>query len=135
MRRLQLLLAESARNDTVRNELIDRLEAMGCVVTGVGLATVSIRISESTYRQFFPRVAGPSTGGSGPAPEAVPKTAKAAEAGCAEADPAPARPTPSPPVASFDDMIEMPVPGVLRPYLASISEAPDHHLFGAGAKP
>lgn len=53
MRRLQLLLSESCRTDRTRNDLVQTLEAMGCTVTGVGEASLSVRVSETVYAQLF----------------------------------------------------------------------------------
>lgn len=53
MRRLQLLISVGCRTDRTRNELVQSLEAMGCKVTGVGEASLSVRVSETVYDRFF----------------------------------------------------------------------------------
>ena len=53
MRRLQLLLSERCRTDRTRKDLVRSLEAMGCSVTGVGEASLSVRVSEAVYARLF----------------------------------------------------------------------------------
>ncbi len=53
MRRLQLLLSETARTDDTRSAVVRELEALGCTVTGVGAASLSVRVSEAVYCRLF----------------------------------------------------------------------------------
>lgn len=53
MRRLQLLLSETARTDDTRSTVVRELEALGCTVTGVGAASLSVRVSEAVYCRLF----------------------------------------------------------------------------------
>ena len=53
MRRLQLLLSERCRSDRTRKDLAQSLEAMGCTVTGIGEASLSVRVSEAVYERLF----------------------------------------------------------------------------------
>ena len=53
MRRLQLLLSETARTDETRSTVVRELEALGCTVTGIGVASLSVRVSEAVYCRLF----------------------------------------------------------------------------------
>lgn len=101
MRRLQLLLSDQARTDEARASLVRELEALGCTVTGVGAASLSIRVSDEAYCRIFD---GPST---------------------AAAD----RPT-RPAATIFVAPAGLTIPASLQPYLASVSEAPAHDALG-----
>lgn len=53
MRRLQLLLTEGCRTPSARTDLVQTLESLGCIVTGVGEASLSVRVSETVYLRVF----------------------------------------------------------------------------------
>lgn len=109
MRRLQLLLSDQARTEEARASLVHALEALGCTITGVGAASVSIRVSDAVYCEVFD---GPAAGTDAGMPAAP--------------APAPASKAASSPQAAFDAPAGLTIPPVLRPYLASVSEAPAH---------
>lgn len=116
LRRLQLLLSEAARTDETRSTLVQALEALGCTVTGVGAATLSVRVSEAVYCRLFEAAAGPAdparTGRSTAATAGPRSSAATADAGSSAAEPSTLR-----------------IPAPLRHYLSSISEAPPHQSF------